>query len=337
MKKRKSTLKDVARIAGVSPASVSHVINKTKKLSAKTESEVLKAVEQLKYQPNNVAKSLRVQKTNLIAVMISDITNPFFANIVRAIEQELAKFDYNMLLCNTDQDTEKEKLYLDIMLSKRVDGIIVSSAQGYGDHFKNFDDFGIPLVFLNRYPEHVYANTVVTDNYTGAYMATNHLIQHGYQSIAIISGPDNIMTGLDRLKGYRKCLTEQGLDFNASLVYNGDFRVESGYENMKKIMQATKHRPEAVFISNNQMTLGAYKYIKENGFSIPSDISIVGYDDSNWGTVVDPPLSTVRQPSEELGRRAANLIMECILANKVLEKKSILLQPELIVRKSCGC
>ncbi len=336
MKKRKATIKDVASLSGVSTATVSHVLNGTKNISAKVQEQVYRAIDQLQYQPNNIAKSLRVQKTRTIGVMISDITNPFFSLVVKAIENEFALYKYNVLLCNTDQNSAKEKMYLDILLGKRVDGLIVSSASGEGEHFQNLNGVDIPVVFLNRYPDKVYSASIVTDNFKGAYMATAHLIDHGYSSIAVIAGPQNIMTGRDRLSGYTKALEDHGLPYREQWVVIGDFEIESGYKAMETLLRSDP-KPQAVFVSNNQMTLGAYKYLKENGVAIPRDLAVVGYDDAVWGTVVEPPLTTIRQPSEELGKCAAKHIMDYINGEKTIEKGITYLEPELILRQSCGC
>ncbi|MFS0777550.1 LacI family DNA-binding transcriptional regulator [Neobacillus sp. 3P2-tot-E-2] len=331
------TLKEVASLAQVSTATVSNVINNTKHVSASVRKQVFDAMEALNYKPNEIAKSLRVQQSRLIGILISDISNDFISKVVKGIENTLSEIGYNVLLCSTDSDFEKEKEYLNVFMGKRIDGLIISSS-GTGDyeHYEDLLKAKVPVVFLNRCPDHFPSNMVMTNNIKGAYIATEHLIKHGHKKIGIITGPLHFSTGRDRFKGYQRALDDYGIPFRKELVFEGHFNIESGYELTKKLFEENME-VEALFISNNSMSLGAYKYIKEQGIKIPEEIAIYGYDDPEWADIVDPPLSGIKQPAFELGVYAANKIINTIQGNCAESGSIKYLDPEMIVRKSCGC
>lgn len=332
---KRSTLKEVAKMAGVSTASISNTLNGTKKVSEEMKLKIYSAVQELNYQPNIVAKSLRIQESRIIGLLISDISNPIFSNIVRGIEEELAKSDYNVLLCNTDSSVEKERKYLDVLIGKRVDGLIVSSAGNSGDYFRSLDKTGVPIIFLNRCPEFMNSDVIMANNIKGAYLATEHLIRHAYSKIAIITGPSSISTGKDRLIGYKRALEDYGVSESELLVKEGAFSVESGYAKMKELMEQDM-KPDAVFISNNSMTLGAYKYLKETNVHIPDQIAVLGYDDVDWAEIVDPPITTIRQPAYQLGVNAGSLMLARI-KEKDVKREIMYMETELVIRRSCGC
>ncbi|MGG4489075.1 LacI family DNA-binding transcriptional regulator [Metabacillus idriensis] len=335
-KKMKATLKDVANLAGVSTATVSNVTNNTKFVSEDVKRKVLDAMETLNYRPNALAKSLRVQETKLIGVLISDITNPFFSKVVRGIEYEANKNGYNILLCNTESNAVKEQEYLDILIGKRIDGLIISSSGNKEEYIKHLESANIPIVFLNRSPESALMKTVMTNNIRGSYLAAEHLINHGYEKISIISGPQTYSTGRDRLIGYKRAMEDYGLTIDEKLIKIGNFDIKSGYDLMKELINSGE-RTDACFIANNSMTLGAYKYIKETNLKIGQDLAIVGYDESDWADIVEPPLSTISQPAYEQGTQAAELVIANINGKELTNQKVIYLEPAMIIRESCGC
>lgn len=332
---KRATLREVAVLAGVSTATVSNVLNDTKYVSDEIKKKVKLASEELNYEINTVAKSLRVKESRTIGLLISDIANPFFSSVVRGIEEELAKSNYSLLLCNTDSNIEKEDNYLKVLIGKRIDGLIVSSAGNSGEYFKSLKNTGVPIVFLNRCPDFMTFDVIMTNNIKGAYSATEHLIRHEYRKIAIITGTLSISTGKDRLIGYKRALEDYGISECNLLIKEGNFGIDSGYKMMKELMLQDE-KPDAVFISNNSMTLGAYKYLKEEAYSIPDDIALLGYDDSDWAELFEPPITTVRQPSYEIGTQAAKLIVGRIV-NKHIKKEIMYMDTQLIIRKSCGC
>ncbi|MCR8634798.1 LacI family DNA-binding transcriptional regulator [Paenibacillus radicis (ex Xue et al. 2023)] len=332
---KRATLKEVAKLAGVSTATVSNALNRTKYVSEEVMDKIHSAIQELNYQPNIVAKSLRVQESRIIGLLISDIANPFLTIVVRGIEEELAKSNYNILLCNTDSSVEKERKYLEVLIGKRVDGLIISSAGNTGDYFRSLDKTGVPMVFLNRCPEFMNSDVIMTNNIQGAYCATEHLIRHGYTKIAIIAGPSSISTGKDRLIGYKRALEDYGVNESDQLVKEGFFNTQSGYDKMKELMEQDI-KPDAVFISNNSMTLGAYKYLKEAGLRVPDQVAVLGYDDPDWAEIVDPPITTIRQPAYQLGVQAASLMLARIKDSQV-KREIMYMDPALIIRRSCGC
>lgn len=331
------TLKEVASLAQVSTATVSNVINNTKHVSESVKKQVYDAMETLNYKPNEIAKSLRVQQSRLIGILISDISNDFISKVVKGIENTLSEIGYNVLLCSTDSDFEKEKEYLNVFMGKRIDGLIISSS-GTGDyeHYEDLLKAKVPVVFLNRCPDHFPSNMVMTNNIKGAYSATEHLIKHGHKKIGIITGPLHFSTGRDRFIGYQRALDDYGIPFRKEIVLEGCFNIESGYELTKKLFEENMD-VEALFISNNSMSLGAYKYIKEQGIKIPEEIAIYGYDDPEWADIVDPPLSGIKQPAYQLGIYAAKKIVDTVQGNCTETRGIKYLDPEMVVRKSCGC
>lgn len=334
--KKRITLKDVADLAGVSTATVSYVINGKKKISPEVEKKVLDTMKLLNYQPDMIAKSLRVQESKLIGLMISDIANPFFASVVRGIEDELSESGYNVLLCNSDSNIEKEQKYLNVLLGKRIDGLIISAAGNSNHYFTKLKNTGVPVVFLNRSPDFSNLDTVTTDNFGGSYQATEHLILHGHRNIGIITGTQSVNTGRERLQGYQQALIDHEIPLNETLIKEGNFDVGSGYSKMKELMEL-ETPPTAVFVSNNSMSLGVYQYIKEVGLPVPEKVAIISFDDPDWATVVEPQLTAVAQPAYEQGVESARLIMEKVKGINPDRQQVITLNPTLIIRKSCGC
>jgi LacI family transcriptional regulator len=334
-KLKDATLKEVAKLANVSTATVSNVINNTKHVSEDLKKKVYESMEALNYKPNEIAKSLKVKQSRLIGILISDISNSFISKVVKGIENTLSDKGYNVLLCSTDSDVEKEKEYLNVLMGKRIDGLIISSS-GEGNHYDDLLKAHVPLVFLNRCPEHLPSNMVMTNNVKGAYMATEHLIKHGYKKIATITGPKQFSTGRDRYIGYKRALEDYAISYQDELVFEGDFTIESGYELTKKLIES-EMKTDAIFIANNSMSLGAYKYIKEQGLKIPQDIALYGFDDPEWADVVDPPLSGITQPAFELGVYAAQKMINVILGTCPETREVKYLDPSMIIRKSCGC
>jgi len=334
-KLKDATLKEVAQLANVSTATVSNVINNTKHVSEDLKKKVYESMKVLNYKPNEIAKSLKVKQSRLIGILISDISNSFISKVVKGIESTLSEKGYNVLLCSTDSDVEKEREYLEVLMGKRIDGLIISSS-GAGNHYDDLLKAKVPLVFLNRCPEHLPSNMVMTNNIKGAYMATEHLIKHGYKKIAIITGPMQYSTGRDRYIGYKRALEDYAISYHDELVLEGDFTIESGCELTKEIIES-KMKIDAIFISNNSMSLGSYKYIKEQGLKIPQDIALYGFDDPEWADVVDPPLSGITQPAFELGVYAAQKMIDTIQGTCPEIREIKYLDPNMIIRKSCGC
>lgn len=330
----KVTVKDVAKQAKTSVATVSRVINNSGFVSPDLKKRVIKVINELEYHPNAIAKSLKKDKTNMIGLLISDITNPFFSAIVRGVEDTVYKEGFTVFLCNTDKDKNKENKYIMQLLEKQVEGLIISAATSDADNFRILIDRKIPLVFVNRAPENLQVDAVINNNEYGGYIATKHLIELNHKKIATIVGPNDINTGYERKNGYIKALEEFGIKINTNFIKIGDFSMESGYKAVKELLRL-KMLPTAIFIANNEMALGAVKALKEEKVKIPEDISIVGFDSSAWMEVVEPKIATVNQHSYELGHQSANYLLKRILGKGDYAENIIkVLEPDFVIGNS---
>lgn len=329
------TLNDIADKAGVSVSTVSRVLNdKAKKyrISPDTESLVLRTAEVLRYRPNHLARGLRLKKSNTIGLITPDISNPFFAYIIKRVQKVAHDQGYTLVVCNTDEDQELEIEHTNLLYRDRIDGLIVMPVGQRYDHFEEWLSKGTPLVLLDRCFEDIPANTVVVDNHQGAYKAIEYLIQHGHERIAIIQGLPGTYTSTERLRGYREALQAHGLPVDESLIVGSDFRQENGYIEMKLLLNMGVP-PTAVFATSDLITLGVLQAVTEEGLAIPEDLSLVTFDDFDFAPYLKCPLTAVRQPKEMMGEMAVKLLVED-LQNERQGRKRIVLKPSLIVRES---
>ncbi|MBM4338756.1 MAG: LacI family transcriptional regulator [Deltaproteobacteria bacterium] len=327
-----STIKDVAKQVGVSTATVSHVINKTRFVSGEITERVLQVIRDLNYQPNAIARSLVKRKTHTIGIIISDILNPFYTAIVRGIEDVTYKSGYNVMLCNTDEDVEKEVLYIQVLLEKRIDGLVLSSAFQNGIHPLASQLKKIPLVSIVRKIKGVTSDGVFGDNAGGAYQAIEHFIQLGHRRVGIISGPLGLSSGAERLEGYKKALADHQIPIEEHWIKLGDFKKESGYSLTKKLFQE-KHLFTALFVVNNQMTIGALNALTELGVRIPEDLSLISFDDMEWYSLINPSLTTIEQSPYLLGKTAGEMLLQKI-NHKRRNSKKVVIPSRLIIRNS---
>ncbi|MFI7431834.1 LacI family DNA-binding transcriptional regulator [Micromonospora sp. NPDC049836] len=326
-----TTIYDVARKAGVSPATVSRVLNGRASVDPEMAARVRQATVDLDYRPNAVARSLRRSRTSLWAVIISDIGNPFFTSMVRGVEDVAQEAGFSVVLCNGDENPEKEARYVAAALAERMAGVIISSS-GRPALINRLVQAGIPVVAIDRQPRGIAVDTVLVDNTHGAELATTHLIDNGYRRIACITGPRRISTAMHRLRGYQKALKASGKPAPDELIRYADFREEGGYRAMASLL-ATEEPPDAVFATNNLMTVGAVECLVDSGIGVPDRCGIVGFDDIPWAHLVRPSLSTVTQPTYDLGRSAAALLVERI-ADPAKAPSTVVLRTELRVRES---
>jgi DNA-binding LacI/PurR family transcriptional regulator len=329
-----TTLKEVADRAGVSTATVSRVLNGYPYIKDNTRKRVLKAIKDLEYRPSRVARRLRKRGAQILGLVIADISNPYYSAVIQSIENIAYANKYSMLLCNSSEEPERERMYLDVLLEEQVAGVIISPVDELSTSCKAFIDQGIPIVAIDRRFRNLDFNSVLVDNVMGAFDATNHLIQLGHQRIGLIAGPSHLTTGRERQEGYEKAIVEKDLDLDKNLIRNGDFKQKSGYTITLELLQM-RDAPTAIFVSNNLMTLGALNAIHDLGLRIPQDVAIVGFDDLSWAPSLNPPLTAVAQPTHELGKWAANLLLQGVAGNSK-EPVEIILKPSLIVRESCG-
>jgi DNA-binding LacI/PurR family transcriptional regulator len=328
------TLKDVARAAGVSIATVSRVLNDHEYVSDETRHRVLSAVDELGYRPSQLAIGLRTGKSRVFGLIISDIGNPYFASVVRGIEDIAYTNGYSLILCNSDEDPEKEELYINVFLDSAVSGAIVACAREDSMCAKKLLDASIPIVAMDRRITNFEVDTVVTNNIQGAFDAVIHLIEQGHRRIGYVGGPLHTTTGKERWEGYKKALTEHGFELDPELVKVGNFKQRSGQEAARELLHVDK-RPTAIFTANNLMTLGALNAIHEEGLEIPEEIAIVGFDDLPWAQSLDPPLTAVEQSAYELGRTAAEFLIKRINEPE-RPVTNVTLDTNLIIRKSSG-
>jgi LacI family transcriptional regulator len=327
-----ATIREVAERAGVSYATVSHVINRTRVVSQETRERVLAAMADLSYRPNALARSLRQCKTNTIGLVLPDSANPFFAEISRSIEDEAFNRGYSVFLCNTELDIQRELFYVDVLSKKQVDGIIFVAAGDQADSLDFLQRQQMPVVMIDRDLPNVEVDAVLTDHRLGGYLATRHLILLGHKRIACIAGPSSITPSAERLTGYRKALQEARLGFDEKLILRGDYHARSGMELTHAVLRM-KPRPTAIFALNDLMALGALRAAAEAGLSVPRDLAVIGYDDLELAQFTNPPLSTISQPKKEIGAQALNLLVERI-SQKSRPPTRRVLAPELIVRRS---
>ncbi len=332
----KVNIKIVAEKAEVSTATVSRVLRNDPKVREKTRKKVLKAINDLNYEVNAVARSLRQKKTYTIGVVVGNVLSQFYSIVAKSVEDVAQKNGYNMILCNGDDDPQKELNYLKVLKANRVDGIILTPTGKNSDYINYLIDSDTKMILLDRLIDGVKCDAVLVDNENGAYQAVKHLTEQGYKKIGIITGYLDRTTGRGRLNGYLKALDEAGLKRDDSLIKVGNFKKKSGIDLTRELLESP-NKPEAIFISNIDMTLGALIAIKEMGIKIPDDVGIVGFDDSEWAMIFDPPITTIRQPVYNLGSTSAEMLIKKIENNlKFLNSEPIIitLNTELIVRKS---
>ncbi|MCF7890841.1 LacI family transcriptional regulator [Candidatus Bipolaricaulota bacterium] len=313
-----ATMKDVAEKAGVSTSTVSHVINDTRYVSPELRKKVENAMEELDYSPHAAARSLRAQKTYTIGFVASDITNTFFAKVVRGVERIAEEHDYKVIVANTDETAEKEVQHIKGLIhQERVDGLIIAPTGKNQKEFKNISD--TPLVFVDRVISGVEAPSVLSANREGAYQAVNHLISKGHSKIGIVLGRKGVLTSKERFEGYKRALYQNGLSPDRSLISRGNFKVEGSFKATKELLSLDKP-PTAIFTINNKTTMGALRAIRESKMDWPSDIEVAGFDDFDCLKFLDLPITTVIQKPGRMGMESAKLLFKSIEAGKVNQK-----------------
>ena len=326
---RRVNIQEVAKEAGVSPSTVSRALNGFPGISEKTRERIVEIARKLNYRPNYRGQILTTQSTKNIGLLITDIANPFFPELVMGAEEYASKSGYTVLLGNTSESEEKETNYLDFFSRGPVDGIIISASRVSNEHIIMLAEEGLPIVVINRILEHPKISYVSTDMEKGGYLATMHLLRLGHSKIAFINGPKHSEVSQRRLEGYKKALKEAGIDYNSDLISFNVPISESGYKEAIKLL-CTGEAPTAIFTYNDVMAFGVIKAAKELGIKIPEELSVVGFDDIFFSSFTDPPLTTIKQFKEELGRMAVELLFKLMGG----ERESLLIEPELIIRNT---
>jgi LacI family transcriptional regulator len=333
MKSPRPTIYDVARLAGVSTATVSRALNGTGQIAPATRAAIHAAVEQLGYQPNTVARSLVTKSTQTIALLLPDIANPFYAALVSGIQQRALETGHTMLLCTTESDPEREEQYLTLLRAKQVDGVLVDGLVLPPDRIARFVQDGLPIVCLDRDVESSSVPLVQVDNRLGARMATEHLLGLGHRHIAHVAGAPELKISEERVQGYRDALSAAGIEPDRALRRVGSFTEEGGYEAMLALLDGPVFT--AVFAANDLSALGVINAIVGSGLRVPQDMSVVGFDDLRLSRYTTPPLTTVHQPALEIAQRATQLLLD-LASGRAVRQVRHLLEPELVVRGSTG-
>lgn len=328
-----ANIQDVAKRAGVSIATVSRVLNGRNHVNADVISRVRLAAEELQYQPSRAARSLRAKKTTIIGLLITDIQNPFFTALVQGVEDVAQRQGYSLILCNSDEDPQKEQRYIEILCTERVAGVIVVPTREHQRALKLFREHNIPLVAVDRRIKDDESDAVLVDNVRGAREATAHLLANGYHRIGVISGPATTTTGRERLEGYRQALHEAGIEHDPSLERIGSFRQESGRQLTYELLDVVKP-VDALFVANNLMTLGALAALNECKLRVPDDMAVLGFDDVPWAALNMVSLTTVTQPAYEIGSTAALRLFQRLQNPAAFTRQEIVLTPTLHVRNS---
>jgi LacI family transcriptional regulator len=321
MTKRQITLSDLAQELGISTATVSRALKDYPDISVKTKKRVLELAKKWNYRPNTMAAGLRKQESRIIGVIVPTIVNHFFSSVIRGIMEVAYESDYRVMLTQSDETHEKEVTDANALFASRVDGILVSIAHFSKnlDHFQVFKDAGIPVVFFDKVPhqgEMDATSKVVVDDHQGAYQMVSHLIKQGARKIAHFRGPQSAYTSRNRYEGYLHALRDHGLDIDEELILDCvDITLEEGIAHTEKLLESQKPF-DAIFAITDSVAIGALDALKKAGVKVPEDILVAGFSDWRISSVVDPPLSSVAQPSLEMGKKAAHLLLREIKAAK---------------------
>jgi LacI family transcriptional regulator len=335
MRDSAATLKDVARLAGVHPATASRALNVETRLlvSHQTASRVLAAAAELGYQPNAVARSLRTRRSNIIGVLIPDLTNPLFPPMVRGLADRLESLGYVALIGNTDGDDARARRVFEQMSARHVDGYVLATAHLHDALLTDATQSGVPVVLMNRVAADEDFPAVTVDNESGVRLAVRHLVALGHQDIACIAGPLDVSTGLARYRAFRSAMTDAGLDVpDDRIAFARSFSIDEGYRGAREIL-AARDGCTAVAAGNDMLAVGCYRALDEAGLSCPGDLSVVGFNDMPFIDMLRPPLTTVAFSHQQVGAQAADLLIER-LTGATGPAKLIYVAPELVVRGS---
>ncbi|MBK7895526.1 MAG: LacI family DNA-binding transcriptional regulator [Anaerolineaceae bacterium] len=328
-----STIRDVAKRAGVATMTVSRVINNSGYVSDATRSKVEAAIDELGYVPNMLGPSLRFNQTNTLALILTDITNPFWTTLARGVEDAAQEKGYSVILCNTDESLEKQEQYLTMLLKRRIDGMLFVPAGDKAEPVRLIQKQRTAVVILDRNIPDIDVDIVRGDSFGGAYQLTRHLIDLGHQHIAILSGPKNISTSVERVEGYRQALTEAGLEVNPDYIYWGNFKENTGAEMATQALKLTPC-PTAFVAVNNFIANGAWQALAQAGLNVPADVSLVTFDDMPASIIPTPFLTVAVQPAYHMGFQATQLLLARLLNEGPAERQEIILPVKLFIRQS---
>ncbi len=336
---KKITIKDIARMAKVSHTTVSRALNDKSRIKNETKEKILTIAKELDYRPDFIARSLVMKRTRTLGLVITTIANPFYTELAQGIEATARRLGYSIILCSTHSDLSTEKQYIDMLRSKGVDGIIFTSAHMGDPNILGLADEGFPIILLNRRTYHPLVKEKVdyvgVDNILGGFLAVEHLIKLGHRRIGVIGGSTESSVGFERLEGGKKALATYGLEVIGDYFLEGDFLKGSGYRGGKEFLKMTEP-PTAIFAANDYMALGTYQAIVEEGVRVPEEVAIVGFNDIEFTAMRGVELTTVGQKKYEMGALAVETLVGRVEEGKAGSSKEMILEPELIIRKTCG-
>lgn len=335
-RQRPPSSRDIAREAGVSQSTVSRVLNKSPSISPATVARVEAAMAKLGYSRNAAARTLITGRSNLIGLVVSNIANPFYPEVIEAIVATAAQQDYNVILCNTQEDPALQLAYLDLLLEHQVDGaILTSSFMDAGEQLEQVVVAGTPLVLVNRTSTDSFCDSVHLDNEKAGHLATAHLLDLGHERVGYIGGHQGTSTNQRRFDGYVRAHTERGLEVERRLVQHGQFTAENGRRQAARLLVAQRP-PTALVCADDLIAMGAMDAVLDAGLTIPGDVAVVGFDDIPAAALRQVSLTTIRQPAAEMGRRAVELLLDRITGQDDGRPVEVVLRPELVVRDTCG-
>jgi len=329
------SIKDIAKSVGVSTATVSIALNHKPGISQEIREEILAKAKEMGYVVNGLARGMKTSKTFTIGVLVSDIMNPFFSEVISAIERVLYAKKYNLMICNVGENPQKEVEYLELLISKKVDGLIVApAAEGQNSSvYKKLVRHGMKIVLFDRLVDSVNCDSVVIDNRAATYEAVKYLKDRGHLKIGAIYGIENSYTGYERLSGFKEAIKTFGLEYHKEWIKSGFFREEDSYKKSIEILRMN-HRPTAMVAMNNFTTLGLMKAIRDLKLKVPNDISIIGFDDAEWMQVSSPLITTIIQPADAIGMTSATLLLDAIENESMHKPRHIVLKAKLAERES---
>jgi len=326
-------MKDVARQAGVSTSTVSHVINNNRFVSEQVREKVEQAIRELNYAPSALARSLKIRQTRTIGMLLTASSNPFYAEVVRGVENSCYERGYSLILCNTEGDEERMNRSLETLMQKRVDGLLLMCTETHLPSAEILNRYpSVPMVMMDWAPFEGRGDIIQDNALLGGEMATRHLIERGYRRIACIAGPQDKTPARLRLEGFHKAMVAHGLTVPDGYVVDGDFEFQGGFNAMTQLL-ALEPVPEAVFTSNDAMAVGVYHALYQAGLQVPQDIAVMGYDNIELARYLTPPLTTVHQPKDELGELAIDTLIHRMGAPDA-SQQTLVLTPELVERGS---
>lgn len=332
----RTTIKDIANYTGFSVTTISLVLNnKAKKIPVKTRERIMDAARELNYHPNQLAVGLVKKRTETVGLILSDVSNVFFANLAKGVEDECRRKGWNLILCNTNDKHERDLSYIQVLADKGVDGILFCMSQdsdrrGARESIQMMKRLRLPFVMIDRFLAEAECCSVIVDHRQGGYLAARHLLELGHRRIGCVAGPFGLEDSAERLQGYQRALEEFGVPFREELIYEGWYGRKSGMEAVEPLLE---QNVSAIFAFNDMAAYGAYSELRRRGLRVPEDISLVGYDDIFFSELLDVPLTTVRQPIYDMGQEAVKQLVEEV-ESKTASHKCITFQPELVRRDS---